>query len=231
MYHCKDFANDVMHLDVFRAPDFLMALSAAAGISFIGSLQVGLVNSRVFSFAVTGKKKEAIWAAVGGALPEFIYCLVACVFIYQVMDIIMAYKQIIQAVSSFLLVLFAIILWLSAKRHSPSFEPNSSSNKKQLPGFLQGLSIAVLNPQLIIFWSTVSAQYTAMNGSFNFYTLFAFCLGAFIGALLLLLGVVLLAQWLSKRLKQIHYFYLMRTVSIVLLVFGISLATATFLGM
>jgi threonine/homoserine/homoserine lactone efflux protein len=231
MYHCKDFANDVMHLDVFHAPDFLMALSAAAGISFVGSLQVGLVNSRVFSYAVTGKKKEAIWAAVGGALPEFIYCLVACVFIYQVMDIIMAYKQIIQAVSSVLLVTFALVLWFSAKKHSPSTEPTVTPNRKQLPGFLQGLSIAMLNPQLIIFWSTVSAQYTAMNGSFNFYTLLAFCLGAFIGALLLLIGVVLLAQWLSKRLKQIHYFYLMRTVSVVLLALGISLATITFLGM
>ena len=208
-----------------------MALSASAVISFVGSLQVGLVNSRVFSFAVSGKRKEAIWAALGGALPELIYCFIACVFIYQVMDIIMVYKQLIQVISSILLLVFAVVLWFSAKRHSPLVEPEPMPDRKKLPGFIQGLSIAILNPQLLIFWSTVSAQYTAMNGSFNGYTLFAFCLGAFLGALLLLLSVVALAQWLSARLKQIHYFYLMRGVAALLLTFGLALATATFLGM
>lgn len=231
MYHCAQIASVLMLLDAFHFADVVMALSAAAGISFIGSLQVGLVNSRVFSFAVSGKRKQALWAALGGALPEFIYCFIACVFIYQVMDIIMVYKQLIQAISSLLLIVFAFVLWFSAKRHSPNAEAITTVEKKELPGFIQGLSIAILNPQLVIFWSTVSAQYTAMNGSFNLNTLIAFCFGAFLGAFALLLLVVVLAQWLSNRLKQIHYFYLMRIVAVVLLLFGLSLATATFLGM
>lgn len=230
MYHCGVFVVLTMQLQSFNFSDFFMALSAAAVISFIGSIQVGLVNSRVFSFAVSGQKKAAFWAALGGALPELIYCFIACVFIYQVMDIIMVYKQLIQGVTSVLLLVFAIVLWFSAKRHRPVAEPISPPDRKQLPGFIQGLSIAILNPQLLIFWSTVSAQYTAMNGSFNGYTLFAFCAGAFIGALGLLLMVVLLAQWLSARLKQIHYFFLMRGIALMLLVFGLVLATATILG-
>jgi len=208
----------------------LMALVSATAISFVGSLQVGLVNSKVFGFAIQGNKQMAFWASVGGSIPEFLYCFLALFFVKQSMDILLTYKTLIQVVTAVLLLGFGAFLWFTAKRQNSNFD-KVQETKSKIPPFVQGFSLAVVNPQLLVFWSAVGAQYTSMHGHFSNETVVAFCLGAFLGAFILLIGVTFFANVLRNRIKPMHYFWAMRVIGLVIGLCGLYLGLTTFLSL
>lgn len=61
--------------------DLIHSFLFAAAISFVGSLQIRPVNSEVLRFALRGRKKDALWAGIGGALPEIPYVLLSAFLI------------------------------------------------------------------------------------------------------------------------------------------------------
>ena len=55
----------------------LIIFFAATLTSFIGSLQLGPVNLFVIDTALNKNKANAYWVALGGVMPEFMYCALA----------------------------------------------------------------------------------------------------------------------------------------------------------
>jgi threonine/homoserine/homoserine lactone efflux protein len=147
-------------------------------ISFIGSLQPGPVNIAVISASIQKQYKNALLIAIGGSLPEFIFSYIA----FKATNYIVIWHQYFiyfQIIIAILLAIVGVYLWFS--KTNITFK---STNKN---GFTLGTILALLNPQLILFWTTVIA-YIQLNNlvGINLFEsssfMLSFCIGATLGA-------------------------------------------------
>ncbi len=159
----------------------------AALTSFVGSLQLGPVNLFVINTVLYSGRREALWVALGGSLPEFLYCALA-VFANHFLEEY-ALVQLIFRIAFVLILIgigfrFLLKKTISVEHIAEQHAQISSPLRLTLKGF----SLAALNPQLLPFWIFVqvyfnsfpvlSIQSTAQKISF--------ILGAGIGAFFLL---------------------------------------------
>jgi len=186
------------------------------GISFLGSLQLGPVNSEVLRFAIRGRKKEALLVGFGGSLPEIPYALAAA-YLIQHLLILPGLRSIFAWI--FIVVIFGLGLKLIFKR--PKDIMVETYQVKRSP-FLIGLILASLNPQLIFFWSGVLVWlgYSKLSMSEGL----VFALGATCGALLLRLlamkiGSRLFRKGLIKNIGNVD-----RTIGVILVLIGLWVA-------
>lgn len=174
--------------------DCVLVFLTAFTISFVGSVQPGPVNLAVLTSSMQHKYKNAFLIALGGSWPEFMFSFIAfklAAFIVFLPVSVTYFKVVIIAV----FVILAIYLWFS--------KANISANVSNKNGFLLGSLLAVLNPQLILFW-LASIAYLQTNQVLNLfhsnYILFLFCLGAMFGALALhILLIYLSKKWFSNK--------------------------------
>ncbi|MCF8253054.1 MAG: LysE family transporter [Bacteroidia bacterium] len=150
----------------------------AAFISFAGSLQPGPVNLGVLNAAIQERYKFALFIALGGSTPEFIFSLVAWVASAQILP----YTEQIQSFSYVIALLFILagVFIFRSKQVENEGRKLQSAN-----GFVFGFILASLNPQLILFWTAVLAWVRLQGISeelFNRFTMLAFSAGTFAGA-------------------------------------------------
>jgi len=128
----------------------LLILLAATFISFLGSLQLGPVNLFVINCALFESKRTAFFVAIGGCIPEFIYCALA-VFAN---GYLLEYGGLITAIKIvFIALLIAIGITLYFKKQSTVIQKyESSAAKPSIKYIFKGFSLAILNPQLLLFW-------------------------------------------------------------------------------
>lgn len=168
---------------------YFYAFILSSAISFIGSLQPGPVNLAVLTSSVQLKYKNAFFIALGGSWPEFMFSFIAfklAAFVVALPIFITYFKIAIIAV----FIILAVYLWFSKANISASV-----SNKN---GFVFGSLLAILNPQLILFWVAAIAYIQTnqvLNLFHNNYILVLFCLGAMFGALVFHILLI----YLSKR--------------------------------
>ncbi len=169
----------------------------ATGISFLGSLQLGPVNSEVLRFAIRGRKKEALLVGIGGSLPEIPYALAAA-YLIQHLQLVPGLRSIFAWF--FIVVIFGLGLRLIFKQAKDLRVETYQVKRSPL---LIGFILASLNPQLIFFWSGILVwlgykTLTLTEG-------LAFALGATFGAFLLQLFAMQIGSLLfrSGRIKNL----------------------------
>ncbi len=169
---------------------FFYSFILAFLISFIGSLQPGPVNLAVFAACMNKQNKNAVYIAIGGSIPEFVFCLIAL----QAASYVLLWEQYFfyfQIALSVLLFIGAILLWFNKK--------SAAASITQKNGLGLGLVLASLNPQLILFWTSVIA-YIQVNHIFNI-NLFEttalhiiFSIGATLGAFALHFSLIVMSK-------------------------------------
>ena len=169
--------------------EYFFAFTLAFIISLFGSVQPGPVNLAVLTSSIQRKYKNAFFIALGGSWPEFMFSFIAfklAAFVV-VLPIFITYFKIAIII---VLIILAVNLWFSKTNISASV-----SNKN---GFVFGSLLAILNPQLILFWLAAIACIQTnqiLNLFHNNYVLLLFCLGAMVGALVFHILLI----YLSKR--------------------------------
>ena len=183
----------------------------SSSVSLIGSLQLGPVNLFVIDTTIKKNKKCAFWVAVGGVLPEFIYCALAVFsggYFTRNQTTFFVFKI-------FLIVVLTIVAFVYFFKKQESKIINTQANKVQLyPAtfFVKGFSLAILNPQLLPFWMFTMVYFN----SIELLTLqseldkFSYIFGAGFGAFILLIVIILTINKYRERVLHLinnKYYY------------------------
>lgn len=183
-------------------------------ISLAGSIQPGPVNLAIFAACLQKQYKNAIYTAIGGSAPEFVFCLIAL----KAANYIATWKNlftVFQIVLAVLLLVAAVLLWFN-KNHT-------TAKATQKHGFMLGVTLAVLNPQLIIFWTSV-ITYIQVNNILqaNLFQspihLLLFSLGATFGAFTLHLILIVISKLYIKIPIQSFFKYADKTIAIIFII-------------
>lgn len=197
--------------------DTLLALLIATVASFIGSLQVGLVNTAVLAATVRYGPETARRTALGGSLPEFLYATLAFLGAGQVLAYTTSLGITPERVTGTVLILLGVYIAFFMK----SFHVKEEATGKR-GGFGRGLMLGMMNPQLLLFWCGVRLGMEAMGvHAHGWLDAVAFGIGAFMGAMALLLlliklGAKMLETWGAHLLHR-----LFRALGVVLVVLGV----------
>jgi threonine/homoserine/homoserine lactone efflux protein len=189
---------------------------AAALASFIGSLQAGVVNTAVLAHTVKWGRTAGRRMAVGGAIPEFIYAGVAFLGAGWLVEALgIGATGITVVVSSILLLLGVYFVFI--------YRPKAAApGEDKLAGDLRrGLVLGMANPQLLLFWCGVKLMLVSfgMRGA-SVFDLLAFAMGAFLGAIILLMILVGLGVRAQRHMSPRGLRRLFRGLGLVLLASG-----------
>lgn len=168
----------------------LLIFLVSAGISFAGSVQLGPVNLLVIDTSLFMSRRQAVWVAAGGSLPEFIYCSIA---LY-----LNAYLERFEGLLYILKIIFTCVLFVYAiiylcKKKSEQVTKIYESRKESIENVFKGFTMGLFNPQLLPFWMAIqfyfnSTRHLKIETSIDN---IAFVLGSGIGAFLLLWMLIL----------------------------------------
>lgn len=161
---------------------------------------MGPVNIFVINTALSRGKSAALLCALGGSLPEFMYCG-AAVYAGDLFQENPVFNLILNYTFVALLLIVALVFYFKAPMQVDFKEPE---NLKKQPGvyILKGFTLAILNPQLLPFWLLVRG-YLNSNVVLSIQTApqkLAFILGAGLGAFLLLFLFVVLVERYRKTI-------------------------------
>ncbi len=195
----------------------LLLFLIAALASFIGSLQAGVVNTAVLAHTVKWGRNAGNRMAFGGALPELLYAGIAFAGASWLVHALgMGREGITIVVSSVLLLLGLYFVFL--------FKPKPAApGEDKLAGDLRrGLFLGLANPQLLLFWCGIKLALVSFGIAGDRFTdLLAFALGAFAGAIVLLLILVRLGVRAQERMSPQGLQRLFRSIGFVLVLSGI----------
>lgn len=196
--------------------DTLIFFLAAALASFIGSLQAGVVNTAVLAHTIKWGRHAGRRMAVGGAIPEFIYAGVAFLGAGWLVEALgMGARGITYVVSSILLLLGVYFVFLYRPK------PAAPGEDKLTGDLRRGLLLGMANPQLLLFWCGVKLMLVSFGmRSTALRDLLAFALGAFVGAIILLMILVRLGVKAQERLSPKGLRVLFRSIGALLLASG-----------
>jgi len=197
--------------------EILLLFLFTAATSFVGSLQAGLVNTAVLARTIQAGKREGRKVALGGAVPELLYAGLAFGASALIDQLLHDHALLTRWLGAgFLIGLGAYFLF----RFDPMIRVPTATAAKS--GYLAGLVLGLLNPQLILFWCGViialSASGRQPEGPAG---LLAFASGAFAGALALLLLLVALADRLQQRATPLALRMVFRSMGVLLIVAGV----------
>ncbi|PBQ30565.1 hypothetical protein CNR22_01855 [Sphingobacteriaceae bacterium] len=184
-------------------------------VSFLGSLQLGPVNLFVINSVVYQSKRTAYCVAIGGCIPEFIYCGLA-VFANSYL---LEHKSLIfllKIVFIIMLILVGFIFYF--KKQSPiALQNETSSTEQAIQAIFKGFSLAVLNPQLLPFWVFIQIYFNSipfLQIKSNFEK-FSYILGSGVGAFMLLAFFIhIVNKYREKVLKYMHNDYYFKALSL-----------------
>ncbi len=194
----------------------LFALLAAAVASFIGSLQAGLVNTAVLAATLRYGQTTARRTALGGALPEILYAGIA----FLAADRILAFTEGLGITPHRItgVVLVGLGLYIAV-----IMKPFHIKDEDEVRGgFRRGFFLALMNPQLVLFWCGVRLGMEAIGLRLHGWgALAGFSLGAFMGAMALLLLLIRIGGHMRERMADKALIRLFRTVGVVLVLLGV----------
>ncbi len=179
-----------------------MILLFSALTSFLGSLQLGIVNVSVMDTTLNKGKKAAFYLALGGSLPEILYCSLACSVGSFLLDNAL-FINVFRVLVGIVLLFIAFRLW-----HTQNFSLFSTKSDdifaKSWQNFLKGFGLASLNPQLLPFWLLVHISFNSHDFLvFRSYTDYIyFIVGAGLGAFILLVLLIILVHKHRKSFQE-----------------------------
>ncbi|MBP8823030.1 MAG: hypothetical protein KBH07_05265 [Flavobacteriales bacterium] len=196
--------------------DALLALLVATVASFIGSLQAGLVNTAVLAATLRHGPLAARSTALGGSLPEMLYAALAFVAADQVLGYTGQWGVTPGRISGVVMVGLGLYIALVMKPFHIKEEVQVRS------GFRRGLVLGLMNPQLALFWCGVRLAMEAAGLQVQGWGAMAgFGLGAFIGAMALLLLLIRLGGHLRERMADQTLLRLFRALGVLLVAAGV----------
>ncbi|MCB0764309.1 MAG: LysE family transporter, partial [Flavobacteriales bacterium] len=173
----------------------LLLLLLAMVVSFIGSLQAGLVNTAVLATTIRKGKEAGMRMAWGGSIPEFIYAALAFQGAQWLLELPALAGGMLERIAGVFLIAFGLYLMFLLK---PFTVPERGGDK--VGGFWKGVLVGLMNPQLLVFWTGVRVSFGTFGlEASGWVDLVAFGLGAFLGALALLFLLVKLGDRLLSR--------------------------------
>ncbi len=197
--------------------DTLLFFVAAAMASFIGSLQAGVVNTAVLAHTVKWGRHAGRRMAIGGSIPEFIYAGVAFLGADWMVDALeIGTTGITFIVASILLGLGIYFVFVYRPK------PAAAGEDKLTGDMRRGVLLGMANPQLLLFWCGIKLMLVSFGmTSDSRLHLLAFALGAFVGAIILLLILVRLGMKAQEKLSPKGLRTLFRSIGAVLLASGL----------
>ncbi len=209
-------------------------IAAFAGflMGFIGSMPIsGPISLLVFHRGVLARYWDGWAIGLGGAIAEGIYCALAILGLSAMRDRFTFLEPLAKALG--ILVLFAIGLYfVLARQENPEAKSVGQPSAANWVGqFCLGLSVATLNPTLILTWSaSATIVYSIANLTFTtheaivFATSVIFGIAAWFGVLLALL----------RRFREQFPFLMLqrviRSVGVLLVVTSVAWAASLLLG-
>lgn len=193
----------------------LLIFIFACIVSFIGSLQLGPVNLFVINSALHQSKKTAYYVALGGCIPELIYCglaVFANTYLLEYEWIITSFKIIF-----ILILMFVGFTFYFKKQSTIAIKNENNSVKQPIKHIFKGFSLAALNPQLLPFWMFVQVYFnsvTFLKIESNLHKL-SYVLGAAVGAFILLsFFIFVVIKYRQKILNYINNKYYFKALSL-----------------
>lgn len=165
-------------------PLFLITLI----ISFVGSIQPGVVNTMALRLICTHGKRYALIYSAAACVPEIIYAFIAAYYV-STFHISNALQIIVAAFVGISLMVFGVFLLFNP--------PNGVVVNRRFDNpVLKGLCLSIANPQLVVFWSGMVIVYKefGINIHGNTWAIVSFSIGAAVGAFLLLMGYIRLSD-------------------------------------
>jgi threonine/homoserine/homoserine lactone efflux protein len=194
----------------------LLALLVAAVASFVGSLQAGLVNTAVLATTFRHGRAMARSTALGGALPELLYAAIAFVAANRILAWTEGLGITPERITAVVLAGLGLYIIFGMKPFHIKDEPDVRS------GFRRGLLLGLMNPQLALFWCGVRLGSEALGIKLHGWgALAGFSLGAFLGAMALLLLLIRVGGHLRERMADTTLLWLFRALGVVLVVAGV----------
>ena len=165
---------------------FILILFASCFTSFVGSLQLGPVNLFVIDSVLYHNKRAAFLVAIGGSLPEFIYCTLA-VYATGFLQQSSVFQIVFRCVFILILLAVSFTFW-KKKPQILSSHTQDEYSKKDLKNAMKGFSLAALNPQLLPFWMFTHVFFNSIHflNTKSAWLNFSFILGSGIGAFVFL---------------------------------------------
>jgi threonine/homoserine/homoserine lactone efflux protein len=178
-------------------------------------LQLGPVNLFVINSALYDGKKTAYYIAIGGCIPEFIYCALA-VFANSYL---IEYKSLIFLLKIGFITILIIVgfIFYFKKQSNVAVKNETNLNEQPIQYILKGLSLAVLNPQLLPFWIFIQIYFNSipfLKIQSNFQK-FSYILGSGVGAFILLAFFIhIVIKYREKILKYVNNKYYFKALSL-----------------
>jgi threonine/homoserine/homoserine lactone efflux protein len=186
-------------------------------VSFVGSLQVGPVNLFVLNTSIH-HKRAALWIAIGGCIPEFVYSALA-VYTGDYLTKNATLFLVLKLVMIVLLLILAVLYFLKKVDKITEIE-TLETTPKAIHSFFKGLTLGILNPQLLPFWLFISVYYDSfllLKLTSNIHK-FAYIMGAAFGAFfLLLLIITFIDKYKSELVHYLNNSYYYKILSLVFL--------------
>ncbi len=184
-------------------------------ISFLGSVQPGMVNVMASRLVLTHGKSHSFVYCVAASIPEIFYAFIAAYFVGRV-ELSKQFQTIATAIAGAVLIVFGLYILFNP----PKFEMQKSRFDHPM---LKGLFLSITNPQLIIFWSGIILVYKEYGIQLqnDFLAISLFSLGAAVGAFLLLITYMYMTDYYLKNLNNKKIELLNKISAYVLLLIGI----------
>lgn len=197
----------------------LTILFATIIVSFIGSLQLGPLNLFVINSALFHGKRTAFLIAIGGCVPEFIFCALAVFannYLFEFDRLILFFKI------AFIIVLIIVgVVFYFKKQSILTIKNKLTVNRQPMQHVLKGFSLAILNPQLLPFWMFVQVYFNSIKFlqiQSNSHKLF-YIAGSGIGAFILLAFFInVTMKYRETILKYINNKYYFKALSLLFFV-------------
>ncbi len=168
-------------------------------LSFFASAQPGVTNLTVIRATLHQSRKAGFWTAVGGSLPELLYGgLIA--FGSQWFAQAPEVQRILRIIAVPALLLLGILALLRARRAQQVVLENTPDSDAGRSSFFRGLMVALLNPQLPLFWFFVLMYYS--NYPWLRVTTTGQQLGFALGACLGAFSMLSLYSWFIHRRRE-----------------------------
>lgn len=171
-------------------------------VCFLGAITPGPSLLVISAITINKGRKEAIKACVGHALG---ICFYALIVITGLRILIEEFNQIfilIQKIGCIFIIYLGIIFLNS------NADIDNSDKNKPVNSFVTGLAIAIFNPKVIIFFSSIFSQFISINITLEkiiIFTSIATLIDFTVySAIVVLITLAIKTQTIFKNLKQIN---------------------------
>ena len=182
-------------------PDLLWALGLGLAASFLGALPLGIVNLSVVDTTIRRHFRAGFQLSLAASLVEVGQFVLALYLGTLGTEFAARYPGMRWGVP---LIFLGLGLLFLLRRPRPGRQPRHMD----LPAFIRGLVLAMINPQALPFWIFIiawfrSAHYVALEPATQLGTVLVFILGVWAGKLLALLLFGLLSVTISRRAARL----------------------------